>query len=283
MLSAATTLRYLERLRVPRPGRPTTTALFALHRAHVERVPYETLEIQLGRPTSIDPGESVERILGGRGGYCYHLNGAFAALLSSLGYRVTWHLAGVQAGADSPAGANGNHLALTVACEGRTWFADVGLADALYTPMPLREGTYSQAGMTFGLRASEAAPGGWRFDHDPQGSFPGMDFRAGPASPADFMAQHEYLSTSPESPFATTACVFRRDAHGVDVLRGCVLTRIDGEGRRKHELTTDEAWFAVLRARFGLALDDLSGSERHGLWNRVREVHLAREAMSQVS
>ncbi|MFD9219883.1 arylamine N-acetyltransferase [Streptomyces sp. NPDC060064] len=278
MLSSAMTLQYLERLQIHRPKRPTTAALFALHRAHVEKVPYETLEIQLGRPTSIDPDESVDRILGGRGGYCYHLNGAFAALLSTVGYRVAWHLAGVQVGAESAAGANCNHLALTVECEGQTWFADVGLADALYTPLPLSEGMYSQGCMTFGLRLSEAKPGGWRFDHDSKGSFLGMDFQAEPASPADFVEQHQYLSTSPKSPFANTAFVFRRDFHGVDALRGCVLTRIDRDGRRKHELTTGEEWFAVLRSRFGLTLSDLSASERQGLWHRVHEAHVARES-----
>ncbi|MFF2412094.1 arylamine N-acetyltransferase [Streptomyces sp. NPDC058092] len=43
--------------------------LRALHAAHVVRVPYETLEIHLGRATTGDPEESVARILRGRGGY----------------------------------------------------------------------------------------------------------------------------------------------------------------------------------------------------------------------
>ncbi|WP_281066780.1 arylamine N-acetyltransferase family protein [Streptomyces inhibens] len=168
MLSASKTQQYLRRLGLPAPRAPSVAGLFALHRAHVEQVPYETLEIQLGRPTTVDPYESADRIMRGRGGYCYHLNGAFATLLTTLGYEVQWHVAGLQPDAGMPAGANGNHVALTVECEGRTWFADVGLADALHEPMPLREGTYQQGLMTFGLRPSAAEPGGWRFDHDPK-------------------------------------------------------------------------------------------------------------------
>src|SRR5215831_4615258 len=88
---------YLRRLRLPElaGAAPSAESLFALHRAHAELVPYETLEIWLGRPTTVDPVESVARILRGRGGYCFHLNGAFSALLTVLGYRVTRHLGGV--------------------------------------------------------------------------------------------------------------------------------------------------------------------------------------------
>jgi hypothetical protein len=52
--------------------------------------------------------------LDGRGGYCYHLNGAFALLLASLGYDVRRHLGGVH-GPDGPSPESlGNHLVLSV-------------------------------------------------------------------------------------------------------------------------------------------------------------------------
>src|SRR3954447_16717945 len=107
---------YLRRLRLPHlaGSAPSIEGLFALHRAHAELVPYETLEIWLGRPTTVEPSDSVRRILRGRGGYCFHLNGAFSALLSALGYRVTRHVGGVQNNPQRPAGATGNHLVLTV-------------------------------------------------------------------------------------------------------------------------------------------------------------------------
>src|SRR2546423_2127424 len=96
------------------PGPPSLAALRRLHAAHVERVPYEALEIQLRRPTTLEPSASLARILRGRGGYCYHLNGAFSALLHALGYQVTRHLGGVQGSqADAP-NVDRNHLALTV-------------------------------------------------------------------------------------------------------------------------------------------------------------------------
>lgn len=190
---------YLERLRIADPGPPSAGAL---HAAHVERIPYEALEIQLGRPTTVDPYDSARRILDRhRGGYCFHLNGAFSLLLGALGYDVVWHRAGVQGSPESPAGADAaDHLALTVHglasddCPSGDWLVDAGLGDALHTPLPLRKGTYVQGPMTFAMRPSAAEPGGWRLQHDPRGSFLAMDFRPARATVRDFEARHEPLT-----------------------------------------------------------------------------------------
>src|SRR4051812_37631419 len=70
---------YLSRLGLEAEP-PSVDALQRLHRRQVERIPYETLWIQAGGAWGIDPVDSVRRIaLQRRGGYCYHLNGAFGA------------------------------------------------------------------------------------------------------------------------------------------------------------------------------------------------------------
>ena len=277
------TAAYLERLGVPAPGAPSVAGLRALHAAHVERVAYEVLDIHLGRPTEITPEASAERVCArGRGGYCYHLNGAFSLLLDQLGYDVVWHRAGVQNWSDPepPGPPLANHLALTVhglpsdECPEGTWLADVGLGDALHDPLPLRAGRYEQGPFTYELRPSEVAPGGWRFDHDPGGSFAGMDFRLARATVPEFAARHEFLSTSPDSGFMRVCTVQRRDAGGVDRLDGRVLRRV-GDGAREHTLTTAAAWYAVLADRFGLALRDIDAADRERLWARVCAAHEA--------
>lgn len=107
---------YLARLGVDGVGSPLLPMLATLHRAHVERVPYTSLDIHLGRPTTVDPLESADRVVRtGRAGYCFHNNGAFAALLAALGYDARWHVAAVQAlDVPEPPGRIANHLALTV-------------------------------------------------------------------------------------------------------------------------------------------------------------------------
>ncbi|GAA1674549.1 arylamine N-acetyltransferase [Fodinicola feengrottensis] len=275
---------YLRRLGVEHPGQPTLEALHALQTAHVERVAYEVIDIHLGRFARLDARRSAEQICRHhRGGYCYQLNGAFSLLLSQLGYDVQWHRGGVQTRGElsAPGVAIANHLALTVhglptpQCPSGVWFVDAGLGDGIHEPLPLHEGTYEQGPMTFGLRRSEVEPGGWRFDHDPRGSFVGFDMRMAPATVADFQERHEYLSTSPKSSFVRTFCVQRRDAGGVDTLTGCVLRRVDAHPDEPRTLDQRTDWFGVLADVFRLPLLDLSPADRDALW---RDVHTAHES-----
>lgn len=277
---------YLGRLGVAAPAPPDITTLHELHAAHAERIAYETLDIHLGRPTSIEPLDSVDRVLRRRGGYCYHLNGAFSQLLVALGFDVVWHRAGVHGNPAEPApgSVRANHLALTVHGlptddnPAGDWLVDVGLGDAMHEPLPLIAGVYEQKPFRFELSPSVTDPGGWRFQHDPAGSFVAMDFAPGPATVADFLARHEFLSTSPESGFVRVCSVQRRDALGADTLRGIVLSRY-GEPMVADELIETAAeWFEVLADVFDLPLADVSPAERDGLWARVHAAHAAWEA-----
>ena len=270
---------YLLRLgRADLAGAPADLGtLVALHRAHVERVPYETLQIALGTPAAVDADASVAAVLCGHGGYCFHLNGAFAWLLERLGYAVHHHRAGVQGAREkAPPGANGNHLALTVDLAGQAWLVDVGLGSALHEPVPLRPGRYRQGPFSYRIRESDVVAGGWRLDHDPAAdSFAGMDLDATPCSLAEATTRHTELSTSPESMFVKVLAVQRRDAAGVDLLRSISLTRIDQAGRRDRVLQSPADLAGVLRGVFGL---DLAGMPPGGLaqvWDRQARAYAA--------
>jgi N-hydroxyarylamine O-acetyltransferase len=272
---------YLRRIGLPDlvDAPVDANTLRVLHTAHLEKISYEVLDIWLGRPTTVDPAESAERLIGGRGGYCYHLNGAFSLLLMALGYDVTRHVGGVQNRGGEP-GITANHLVLTVRGlpsadnPGGEWLVDVGLGDLLHEPVPLVAGTYRQGPFEYVLRPSEVAPGGWRLDHDPKGSFMGMDFRMEPTDMSAFEQMHVHMTTSPTSQFVRLAVVQRRDASGVDSLRGLVLSRI-GAGARKVTLDTARDYYAALADTFGLALGDVSAAEKDKLWRRLHEVHEA--------
>lgn len=272
---------YLAVLGVPRPTAPTAEALWALHRAQVERVPYETLDNQLGRPTGIGAAESVARILRGRGGYCFHLNGAFGALLTALGYDVTLHRAGVQGEVEDPEGPGGDHLALTVGLDGERWLVDTGLAGGMYEPLPLREGTHTQGPFTYAMAPSVVVPGGWRFSHDPRGAFTAMVFAPEPVELSSFAAKHHQLSTSPESGFVRVFQAQLRDAKGVDMLRGCVLRRIDAEGTYERTIDSADDWYDVLADVFHLNLPDVDAPARAALWHHVHTAHQEWEAAGQ--
>ena len=150
-ISAEGVACYLRRLGLPEPGRPSVARRCALHRAHVERIAYEVIDIQLGRWTSVQTHHAVSRVLRGRGGYCVQLNTAFSVLLTALGYQVTRHAAGVQASASlRRQRCIAPHMALSVELDGERWLVDVGLGDGLHEPLPARPGTISKGRSAIG-------------------------------------------------------------------------------------------------------------------------------------
>jgi arylamine N-acetyltransferase len=274
---------YLARLGWSEVPPPTLDTLIALHRAHVELVPYETVWIAFGDRRGIDLVESAGHLVDGTGagGYCYHLNGALSLLLEWLGFDVHRHLGGVQpnpsGGADAPAaGANGNHLALTVSgVDGDSWIVDAGLGDAVYEPIRLAAGPVRQHPFTFHLRPSDAEPGGWRLDHRPGGSFQGFDYRPGPVDADEFAERHEFLSTSPASGFVRVVTAQRRDAAGVDVIRGRVLTRIGAGPDSTREIGSEREWREALGDVFGMSLAHRDASAIAAVWQRICAAHEA--------
>ena len=280
-LEPAVRAAYLARLGLD-ASPPSADALRLIVRRHTERVPYETLWIAAGERWSIDPVEAAERIaLAGRGGYCYHLNGALGLLLSSLGYTVHGHVGGVQAGEHDP-DARGNHLALTVtglptdANPSGVWYVDHGLGDALYEPLPLAPGIYRQDPFTLTLERD--AGDAWTLTHDPAGGFRSMTWTDASALPSDFAAKHEWLSTSPESGFVQVPMAERRDATGADVIRGLVLSRVGAGAFTAEPITRRSEWFEVLREVFDLRFDSSAAGYREQLWGAVNEAHRAWEA-----
>ncbi|MFG2793412.1 arylamine N-acetyltransferase [Streptomyces sp. NPDC048419] len=258
---------------------PSVDAMRLLVARHAERVPYETLWIPAGEAWAIDPYESAARIaLHGRGGYCYHMNGALGLLLGSLGYAVRGHVGGVH-GPDGPQpAAMGNHLVLTVeqlpsdTNPGGVWYVDNGLGDALHEPLPLLAGRHDQP--PFVLHLEQAADRSqWHLTHDPRGGFTGMTWTVADARLSDFEAQHQWLSTSPESGFVQVPMAERRDATGADVIRGLVLSRI-GDGARTDEHVTRRAeWFDLLADRFDLRLHGMPAETHERLWTNVLTAH----------
>ncbi|MCU1465434.1 MAG: hypothetical protein JWM72_1362 [Actinomycetia bacterium] len=274
---------YLHRLGLDAEP-PSVEALQRLHRRHVERVPYETMWLHAGEAWGIDPLDSAARIARqGRGGYCYHLNGAFSELLRSLGYSVVRHVGGVHGPGGPDVEALGNHLVLTVRglpADGNPagiWYVDVGLGDALHEALPLIGGDYEQAPFRLALEETEAGIGDWHLVHDPTGGFPGMSWMTADAEMNAFVAKHEWLSTSPDSPFLQVAMAEHRDATGVDVVRGLVLARVGADAASSEPLTARSDWFAVLADEFGLRFDASAPGTLDRLWDGVLATHRAWE------
>ncbi|SFL58790.1 Arylamine N-acetyltransferase [Paenibacillus sp. 1_12] len=269
---------YLRRIGIVEQQAPTKEYLFALHQAHVRTLTWQTIDIFAGKPAAIGFKESIQLILNSRSGYCFHLNGAFSALLHSLGYQVNLHRAGVQ-----PLGAeprvNSFHLGLSVNLvndkEGEDrWIVDVGLGDMPYEPVPLQHGLYKQGHLSYKVMESSVVTNGWRLEHDPLASFVGVDIDAAViGSLESFKPKHDYYSRSPESPWINIFLVRQRDAGESNELRGCIWSRRHKDGLTKIEVGSKTQWLDLLGDVFKEHLVNYSSLERDELWKRVESAH----------
>ncbi|WP_282937264.1 arylamine N-acetyltransferase [Paenibacillus sp. RC67] len=270
---------YLHRIGIAEQQLPSKEYLFALHQAHVKTLTWQTVDIYAGKPAAIGFEESVQLVLSGRSGYCFHLNGAFSTLLHSLGYEVFLHRAGVQ-----PLGAeprvNSFHLGLSVNLvnahnEKERWIVDVGMGDIPYEPLPLRYGEYQQGPLSYKVMETSVVPEGWRLEHDPQASFVGVDIDASVLDNLEeFKPKHEFYSRSPESPWMNIFLIRQRTADESNELRGCRWSKRDKNGLTQIEMKSKSQWLDVLGDVFGEHLVNYSSLERDDLWRRVEASHI---------
>lgn len=269
---------YLKRLGIPDIQPPTLSYLFELHKAHVRSISWQTIDIVAGKPAAIDIKECLNLMITGRSGYCFHLNGAFSELLRSLGYKVSWHRAGVQPLGQEPR-INSFHLGLTVSLtneqqEEQRWIVDVGLGDMPYEPLPLRMGVYQQGPLQYKITPSSIDHSGWRLEHDPGASFIGVDFaHEALHNLGEFKPKHEFYSRSSDSPWIQLFLVRQRHSTGSNELRGCIWNRREGDNKEKTEIRTKSQWLEVLGDVFQEHLVHYSKQERDDLWKRVWKIH----------
>jgi N-hydroxyarylamine O-acetyltransferase len=243
---------YLDRIGQADSGPPTAELLRNLHRAHLFSVPFENLDIALRRKTVLDEESFIHKIVARRrGGFCYELNGAFAALLRGLGFQVTLLTARVPRtdGTESP---EFDHLTLRVDLD-KPWLADVGFGDSFLEPLVLEIGEKrDQDGRNFrlvrhgaALMVERLAADGWQQQYS---------FTLTPRRLDEFAPMCHYHQTSPESHFTRKGVCSIATPQGRTTLTGrnLIVTR-DGV-RKEQQLSSEEEWRAALRQYFGLVL-----------------------------
>jgi len=131
--------KYLERIAFRGNPAPDVDTLFRLHKSHLFSVPFENLDIHIGRKITLDIEKFYDKIvLNKRGGFCYELNGLFYALLVQLGFDVMMVSARV-AGSKVAFGKDFDHMALIVNLKDQ-WLVDVGFGDSFILPVRLQAG-----------------------------------------------------------------------------------------------------------------------------------------------
>jgi len=244
---------YFDRIGYTGLAEPTLEVLRELHGCHMLNVPFENLDIGLGRKIVCDESAFVRKIVDRRrGGFCYELNGAFATVLGELGFRVTLLSARVPRG-DGSEGPEFDHLALRVDLD-EPWLADVGFGDSFVEPLRLKVGLEQVQGQrqfritdesqSLNMEMAEAQ-GNWKRQYS---------FTLIPRMLEDFAEMCQYHQTSPESPFTKNRICSQATRDGRVTLAGLKLIVTRDGNKEEKLLTSEEEWRATLGECFGLVL-----------------------------
>lgn len=248
------TSSYLDRIGYRGPLTPTAETLRALQVAHLQTVPFENLSIHARQRIVLGDEPLFDKIVERRrGGFCYELNGLFAALLRALGFQVAMLSAGA-ARADGTFGPDFDHMALQVDLDER-WLADVGFGDSFRDPLRLDE-----------RREQPEPPRAFRIDED--GGHLLLQRQDGPGEPwqpqyrftlqphefPDYAGMCHFHQTSPESHFTRGTVCSLATPDGRVTLSGMKLITTQGRERQERVLGSEEEREALLRELFGVVV-----------------------------
>lgn len=111
---------YLSKLQLQHVQlRPSLDLLRRLQEQHLRCIPFENLDVVVGRHVSMEPCDVQLKLLqppagGGRGGYCFEQNTLMMGALQAIGYEVEPLLARVRWNKDAATQTAFTHMALRV-------------------------------------------------------------------------------------------------------------------------------------------------------------------------
>src|SRR5262245_17801213 len=119
--------RYFARIGYGGPHTPTLATLHGIAAAHVQTIPFENLDVLLGRRIDVDPVAIEQKLVGDRrGGYCFEQNALLLTVLTALGFEARPLSARVRYQRPRDFLPARTHLCVRVELD-EPWLADVGI------------------------------------------------------------------------------------------------------------------------------------------------------------
>ena len=198
---------YLQRVGLAARPSPDAAGLAAVQRAHRLAIPFENLDVRLGRGIDLAPDAVFYKLVTARrGGYCFEHDRLFRDVLAAIGLAAQPLLARVWLNADDTPPLT--HALSLVTIDGAAWIADPGFGGSYAPVMPLVDGAEADAPDGARFRLERDAALGWVLSRDgAAGSTDGRGGGAGwrrqysftldPVADADLAAANRFVSTDP--------------------------------------------------------------------------------------
>ncbi|MFN2579258.1 MAG: arylamine N-acetyltransferase [Pyrinomonadaceae bacterium] len=246
---------YLDRIEYRGPLNRDAETLRQLHLAHLRAVPFENLSIHAGEPIILDDDALFEKIVKrNRGGFCYELNGLFAALLRELSYEVRMLSAQV---ADSSGGFSPDfdHMALLVKLDTR-WLVDVGFGDSFIEPLLIDEReAQAEGGRAYRIKDSGEYLVLMKRSDENHGEWMSQyRFNLNTYAYADYAERCRYHQTWPDSHFTQNRICSRLTAGGRISLSDTRFISNENGVRSEYSVSGRAEYEQLLREHFGIVL-----------------------------
>jgi N-hydroxyarylamine O-acetyltransferase len=260
--------QYLERIRLPERPQPDAAGLLALQRAHRLAIPFENLDVILGRGIRVDSDSVFTKLVTARrGGYCFEHNRLFLDALDALGFQARPLLARVWLGAEHVPPLT--HAISLVTIDGREWIADAGFGGSYAPPMPLADGEEAAGPDGAHFRLSRDPTYGWMLErHGDPAATDGRTSSADPelyhgaqysfgleaVYPSDMALGNHWTSTAPDTRFTTLRLVSIVLPTGFASLNDRNYRRRNGDNDAHGEITDPRVYRMRLSMMFGIDL-----------------------------
>ncbi|MFT3976760.1 MAG: arylamine N-acetyltransferase [Sphingomonas bacterium] len=255
---------YLARLDLPETPAADAEGLAALQRAHRLTIPFENLDVRLGRGIRVDSDSVFEKLVTRRrGGYCFEHNRLLLDALAALGFAARPLLARVWLGASEVTPLT--HVLSLVTIDGVEWIADAGFGGSYAPVMPLADGAEASApdGARFRLQRDETF--GWMLlrNGDPratdgrgegEGWQPQFSFDLREVYETDLALSNHWVATAPESRFTQLTLASIVLPRGFAALTDRAYRRHSNEGDTSGEITDPRVYRIRMSLMFGIDL-----------------------------
>ena len=252
---------YCTRIGLQATGAPSLPLLQAVVARHAAAIPFENLDIVLGRPIRLDIAAILAKLVfARRGGYCFEQNTLLQAALERLGFSVTSLLASVVRTAAADAITLRTHMMLLVDLPaGETpgpYLADVGFGNLTPTAPLMLASSAPQSSLHEDYRLQPMADEtllqarlGTQWENV-------YRFSAMPSHPIDHEVGNWFTSTKPNGLFTANVIAARPATQCRKTLFNGTVTIRDADNRTERFVADSEISLReALHDHFGIVLD----------------------------